>query len=402
MATYHYKARDPQTKLVQGVMNSDSPDTVAARLKQMGYIPITIYSARKEINLAHLFDRFHRVSYSDLNLFTRQLYTLQRAGLPLLSSLSALKDQTVNPTLKQIVEQMTKEIEGGASLSAAMERYPHIFNSLYINMVKTGEMGGRLPEILERLMILGEHDEKIRMRIKTATRYPVIVVVAIMIAFTILITFVVPRFAELYSKFNTPLPLPTRMLIGINYAVVNFWWLILGAIGLLYFMIGKIIQTNQGTWVWDGLKLKIPVFGPLLLKLAMSRFGRTTGMLMRSGVPILQILELVEGSVGNAVIAKTIHNIQLSVNEGKGMLEPMKASGLFPPVVTQMVATGEETGKIDELLVHVSDYYDSEIDYTLNNLIALIEPILILILGISVLFMALGIFLPLWNMIRLF
>jgi MSHA biogenesis protein MshG len=283
-----------------------------------------------------------------------------------------------------------------------MQNYPKVFNALYVSMIKSGEASGRLEEILERLAALGEHEEMIRLRIKSASRYPIIVVVALVTGFLVLTTLVVPRFANLYGQFTTELPLPTQILIKTNFVVRNYWWLLLIMLFIFIFFFRKFINTKNGRYLWDGFKLKVPVFGPLTLKLVMSRFTRVMGTLLHSGVPLLQILDLTHEGVGNVIVAQTVDNIKVSVNEGKGMLVPMKASGMFTPVVIQMVAVGEETGKLEDLLLHISNYYDAQIDYTVNNLLTLIEPILILVLGIAVLFMALGIFLPMWNLMDLF
>ncbi|MDI6606505.1 MAG: type II secretion system F family protein [Candidatus Omnitrophota bacterium] len=401
MANYQYRVRDRFGKAVSGVMGGESQDAVAAKLSSMGYVPISI-EEKKEVAFSSFFDRFSKISFSDLNMFTRQLATLQKAGLPILSSLKALREQAVNKAFREIIGQILRDIEGGSSLSSALSRHPKVFNALYVNMVNSGETGGMLDQVLERLADLGEHDQKIRLRIKTATRYPVIVVVAMIIGFLVLITVVVPRFSKIYGQFTTALPLPTQILLWIQYAVSKFWWLLLLVAAALIFSFNKFINTRQGRFLWDSFKLRVPVFGPLVLKLSMSRFARLTGTLMKSGVPILKILELSSGGAGNVIISRVIDNIRASVNEGKGMTEPMKVSGIFPPVVIQMVSAGEETGKVDELLLHVSDYYDAQAEYTISNLTSLIEPILILVLGSGVLFMAMGIFLPMWNVMNLF
>lgn len=335
-------------------------------------------------------------------MFTRQLHSLQKAGLPILLSLSALRDQTANRLFKDVIGQVIRDVEKGDDLSSAMERHPKIFNAIYVNMIRIGEASGILDEILERLAGLGEHEEKITAQIKTATRYPILVVSAIVIGFLILTAFVIPQFASIFGQFDTALPLPTRTLIGINYAITNYWWLILLMTGALVFGFLRAINTRKGRFLWDGYKLKVPVFGPLIVGICMSRFTRILGLLLRSGVPILKVLELASSGTGNTVISRTIDNIRVSVNEGKGMLEPMRFSGMFPPTVVQMVSVGEDTGKVDELLLHVAGYYDSQVEYTIANLTSMIEPILICVLGCGVLFMALGIFLPMWNMTRLF
>lgn len=402
MNAYQYKARDKTGSLIRGTMGAESENAVAAKLREFGYIPVSIKAAREADFIEKLINRFRRVSFSDVNMFTRQFYALQKAGLPLLSSLNALREQSANMVLKNAIAQIARDIEAGSNLANALAKHPKIFNTLYVNMVKSAEVSGRLDEALERLATLGEHEEKVRLRIKAASRYPLMVVFAIIIGFLVLTTFVMPRFAKVFGQYNAQLPLPTRILLGVNYVVRNFWWLIILAASAAIFAFNKFINTQRGRLWWDGLKLKIPVFGPLILKLTMSRFTRVTGTLLRSGVPVLQILELTASSVGNAVVANTINNIRRSVGEGRGILEPMKVGGMFPPVVIEMVAVGEETGKLDELLLHVSDYYDAQIDYTVSNLVSLIEPFLIFILGLATLLMALGIFLPMWNLMNIF
>jgi len=402
MPNYEYRARDKFGKPTSGILEASSERAAGSKLKQMGYTPISIRSEVEESELLKFFRRFQKVRYTDLNIFTRQFVTLQKAGLPLLNSLTSLKDQTTSSVLKNALEVIIKDIEAGSSLSDALAKHPNVFSELYISMVRAGEISGLLDEVLERLALLGEQEEETKVRIRVATRYPIMVVCALAVGFLVLTTFVIPRFAKVFSQFEVQLPLPTRVLIGLNYAFTNFWILILAGLGLFIFGFYLFIRTSLGRFWLDSLKLKIPVFGPLFTKITMSRFARITGMLIKSGVPILEILDLVAKGVGNVVIARTITSIRSSVNEGEGMSEPMKASAVFPPAVVQMVAAGEATGKIDELLFYVSEYYDSQINYTIKNLTSLIEPILIFILGVAVLFVALGIFLPMWNLIKLF
>ncbi len=400
MPAYQYRARDKFGKPISGVMAAETESALVFKLNQLGYVPIDITATEEKGG--SLFDAWHRVRFSDLNMFTRQFATLQRAGLPVLLSLSALKEQAANTALEGIISGISRDIESGESLTEALGKYPRVFGPLYINMISAGETAGTLSDTLERLAVLGENDEKIRLRVKTATRYPIIVIIALTIGFFILTTFVVPRFAQIYSKFTTQLPLPTRILLWINFAVTKFWWLSILAIAALSFAFNRFINTKPGRAWWDNLKLRVPVFGPLVLKLSMSRFSRITATLLESGVPILRIMDLAAAGSGNTIIARTIESIKASINEGKGIAEPMKVSKMFPAMVVQMVSVGEATGKLDELLLHVSDYYDSQVDYTISNMASLIEPILIVILGSAVLFMALGIFLPMWNLMSLF
>lgn len=402
MPVYQYKASDQNGQTQQGTIEAENENAAAARLQQMGCTPIYLSPVKAEDKAVMPVLQRRGVKFADLNMFTRQLFTLQRAGLPLVRSLNAIIEQAASLGLKKAMTQMVRDIEAGSTFSAALEKHPAVFNPIYVNMVRSGEVSGRLVETLERLAVLGEHDERIRMKIQGALRYPLIVVVGIIVGFLILITMVVPRFAKLYGSFDAELPLPTRMLLGIEYAVSHFWWLLLILTAALVFAARAWVKTPPGRQWWDSVCLKIPIFGPLTLKMILSRFCRMTGTLIESGVPILQILALVAESVDNAVVSRAVAHLKQSVSEGRGMSGPMKQSGLFPPIVVQMVSVGEETGKLDELLVHVSDYYDEQIDYTIANLVSLIEPFLIFVLGGAVLFMALGIFLPMWDMMRLF
>jgi MSHA biogenesis protein MshG len=402
MPNYLYKGRDKFSKPVSGVMFADNENSVAIKLTQLGFTPVSIIQTNQPTKVVKLLGAGSRVKATDLNMFTRQLATLQKAGLPILLSLTALREQTQNKIFKEVIGQLSRDIESGLSLSAALEKYPLIFNALYVNMVASGEASGRLDQVLERLAVLSEYDQTIRLRIKSATRYPMIVVIAMIIGFIILTLLVIPRYAKIYAQYTTALPLPTQILLGINYAFTKFWPLLIVSATAVYFLFKRYVNTKIGRITWDSLKLKVVIFGPLVLKLSIARFTRITGTLMRSGIPILKILDIAVGSTGNQIVSKAIINIRNNVSEGKGMSEPMKISGLFPPIVTQMVAVGEETGKLDELLIHVSNYYDEQVNYTITNLTSLIEPILIFILGLGVLFMALGIFLPMWNLMSIF
>jgi MSHA biogenesis protein MshG len=402
MPNYQYKARDKFSKSFSGIMAAENENAVAVKLNQLGYIPILISETKETSQITKIFEPVIQIKFSDLIMFTRQLATLQKAGLPILLSLSALRQQTQNKIFKEVIAQINRDIESGSSLSKALEKYPRIFNALYINMITSGEASGKLDQVLERLATLSEHDETIRLRIKSATRYPLIVVGAMIIGFVILTTLVVPRYAKVYAQYTTALPLPTQILLGINYVVTKLWWALAIIITAACFLFKYYVNTKTGRMFWDGFKLKVPVFGPLLLKLSISRFTRITGTLMHSGIPILRILDISAGSTGNQVLTKAIMNVKSNVAEGKGMSEPMKLSGFFPPIVMQMVAVGEETGKLEDMLIHVSDYYDEQVDFTISNLTSLIEPILIFVLGLGVLFMALGIFLPMWNLMSIF
>lgn len=399
MTVYRYKARDKFGKLVEGVMEAESESLVAAKLKEINCLPVSVDKSKPGAG-GIFYSWKNRISLSEINIWTRQFAALQKAGIPILSSLQALEREAGNKRLKKITGQVKKEVEAGFSLSEALKKYPSVFGPLYLNMVKTGEVSGRLEEVLNKLAELGEYQEGLRQKVQAAVRYPLMVLGAMVIGFIVLVTFVVPRFSHVYGQFTTALPLPTRVLLGLNFIFLNYWWLlILGAGGTAFFL-KRMITGEKGKLYWDSLKLKMPVFGPLFLKLSLARFAYITAALLSSGIPLQQVLELASESAGNELFSEAITRVKKSLKEGKGLTEPMRESGLFPSVALQMVAAGEKSGKLDELLRLVSDYYQLQVKNMVDNLTSLIEPILIFFLGLGVLFMALGIFLPMWDVIR--
>jgi type II secretory pathway component PulF len=269
-------------------------------------------------------------------------------------------------------------------------------------MIKAAEAGGMMVDILDRLSAIIEQEMDTRSRIKAATRYPLLALFVLCAGFLIVVTFVIPRFSSLYGQFHATLPLPTRILIAINIMMQKYWYLVILAVGGAVSLFLYFINSKFGRPVWDNFRLKVPIFGPLVTMLTMSRFTRITAILMKSGVPILEILDLVSLATGNVVIGRSIGNIKESIRQGRGMFEPMKVSGLFPPIVLQMIYAGEQSGKVDELLLSVADYYDRESGYMIKNLTTYIEPILIFVLALMVLVMALAIFMPMWNLISVF
>jgi len=398
---YRYKARDKFGRSLAGQMTADSDAEVATRLKEKQLTPFFIEPI-EEKTAGDFMARFRRFKLSDVNAFTRELYTLTKAGLTLLSSLEVIGEQDRNPVLKKIVDGLIQNIRGGASISDSLQRYPKIFSALYVNMVRAGEISGRLEQILERLILIGEAEEKLQMRVKSALRYPTLVLSALVIAFVIITNFIIPRFAALFAKGGVALPLPTRILLGIHDAFTRYGWLTAILAVVLGIFLVRFLKTPAGKLLKDRALLRVPVFGPLVLKADMSRFARIMALLIQSGIPALRALEIAEGSADNKVVSEAINKIRVSVTEGTSMTQPMKESGIFPPSVVRMVRVGEETGKIDELLLRVSEYYDMQVEYTVTNLMVLIEPMLIVVLGSMVFVLALGMFLPMWNMISLF
>lgn len=402
MPTFHYRARSQGGELLTGAIETSGPEAAADHLAGLGYVPIAIEEKKEGALSGDLLEAFRRITPQDRIIFSRQLATLINAGIPLTTALDTCASQSENPKIREILIQVRKDIEGGSSFSAALARHPKAFDNLYVGMIRAGEEGGVLDEILERLATLAEHEAETRARVKAAVRYPIIVVVAICIAFAILVTLVIPQFAKLYAGHKVALPFPTRVLIGINYVVQNYWYLILGGLGAAALGLRAFIKTGPGREALDRFKLTMPIFGRLILKVLLSRFARIFATLNRSGLPILQTLEIVGGTIGNVIVTRAVESVRESAREGRGLSGPMKTSGLFPPLVTHMVAVGEDTGNLDEMLTRVSEYYDREVEYAIRNLATMIEPILLLFIGGMVLFLALGIFLPMWDMMSVF
>jgi len=402
MANFKYKARDRFGKPVSGRMSGETKAAIAESLGAAGYVPVSIEESSDVKWLEGVSALFGKITVEDITLFTRQLLTLQQAGVALLTSLSTLEKQATNARFKTVIRDLALSVEQGSSLSGALAKYPSIFSELYMNMVKAGEASGTMEEMLLRLAEFEEKEIDTQAKIKSATRYPMIVLIALFAAFLIMVNVVIPKFAGIYGTFNAKLPLPTRLLIGLSYLMRHYWFLfIAGAAGVVYAFL-RYINTKFGRLQWDTFKLRVPVFGPLTSMLIMSRFARTLAVLLKSGLPVLEVLDMVSRTAGNAKVAIAVDALASSVKEGKGLSAPMAAGGLFPPLVVQMVAIGEETGKIDELLMKVSEYYDQRSDYMMENLSAMIEPVFVLGLGGMVLTMALAIFLPMWNLIGLF
>jgi len=399
MPNFKYKIRDKFGKLVTGTTTAENESAAVGALKEMGYIPISVTEI-KSLAPQSVLTRFNRVHPSELLAFTRQFHSMEKSGIPILSSLEALAQETKNKYFSFVISEMARDVREGSSFSATLEKHKDIFDPVYTGMVKAAESAGKLDEIFGRLNELVEHEIAINAQIKSVTRYPKIVLGSLLIGFLILVTFVVPRFATIYGQFNAPLPLPTRILIGTYEAIKNYWYIFLLAGSGLVYAFMHYINSVSGRKKWDMFKIKVPVFGKIILMLIMARFARVTALLIKSGVPILELLELSAVTVGNVVIAKAIMDIKDSVNQGKGLSAPMRASNLFPATIIQMVTVGEQSGRVDELLMSVADYYESESNYTIKNLITYIEPTLLFILAIMVLIMALGIYMPMWNLMK--
>jgi type II secretory pathway component PulF len=387
-----------------GAIEAPTIEMAGNHLYQTGYFPISIEeeTASISLNLSDFWKRFQKVKLEELIVFSQQLSTLYKAGLPLLSGLKGLRDQTSNQRFKEIIEEIGLQVEGGNTLFGSMSRHPDVFSVIYVNMIRAGETSGRLGESLDRFATLADRELRTRQRVKETTRYPKIVIFSVIIAFVVLLAFVIPRFAQIFAQFKTPLPLPTKIMIWINNLFQNYWYLVLSAIVLIPILLKRYIRTEKGRVFWDSLKTRIPGFGRLFLIGGLSRFAHTFVMLNKSGIPILQTLEITSSTVNNVILSQSIEEINRKVREGRSLADAMKESGKFTPLVIQMVAVGESTGTLDEMLVRITEYYDIELENSIKKMTTYIEPALTLFMGVVVLFLALAVFLPWWNMASLF
>jgi len=404
MPLFEYKARDRKGELVAGSMDAPNADAVGSELDRMGHFPVTIESAEEEKETGEKVDpleRFQKVSNKDLVLFTRQMSTLFNAGIPVLGILVALQEQIESPKFKRVVKRVQVDIEGGLSLSEAMGKHPDVFDELYVSMIAAGEAGGVMDSLLKRLASMMERQIENDAKVKAAMSYPKMVISAMVVAITILMWKVVPIFVNMFAKAKIELPLATKILIASNKAFFDYWYLLLGGVILAVFAFKKYTSTEKGRYQWDTFMLKAPIMGPIILRSSMAKFARVFSTLQAGGVSILEILDVSSRVVDNVVIAGIIRGLRDSVQEGSGLAAPLKQSGLIPPLVIQMIAAGEESGALDEMLEKVADYYDEEVDHAVKNLSSMIEPILLLFMAALVLFLALAIFMPMWDMSKM-
>ncbi len=401
--TYAYKVRDKEGKVVAGTLEADSQALVANRLRQMGYVPITIdrqdgAGLKTEVKIPGFGGK---VKLTDVAVFSRQFATMINAGLSLIRALHILEEQSENKKLAETVKTVRLDVEKGASLSQAMGRHPKVFNRLFVAMVKSGEIGGVLDMVLVQLADIIEKQVELKRKIKSAMTYPVAVFGLVLLIVTAMLLFVVPTFQVLYEDLGGQLPLPTRLLIGISTILKKFTPFIVVFDVLAVVAFRKWIQSDKGRAKWDRVKLKVPVFGKLVHKTAITRFARTLAVLMRSGVPILEALEITSETVNNTVVAAAVKDVQTAVKQGESIAGPLSRHTIFPPMVVQMLAVGEETGNVDEMLEKVADFYDAEIEAIVDALTSLLEPLLIVVMGGAVGGMVVALYMPMFQIINL-
>jgi len=407
MPFFAYKGRDGRGALMQGVLEGADSAAVADQLFGAGVTPVEITPTRKSAASAkggaeargwraRLFDK--KVTSLDVQLFSRQLYTLLKSGVPIMRGLAGLQESAINKSFSRVIKDLRESLDAGRELSIAMARHPLVFTPFYLSMVKVGEMTGRLEEVFLRLFDHLEFDRDMRERVKTALRYPSFVVIAMVLAMVVVNVWVIPQFAKVFSTFGAELPLMTRILLGTSRFTVAWWPALAAAAGIAFFGFRAWARTASGRLTWDRIKLRLPVAGKIILKATMARFARSFALSLRSGVPIVQALTVVSQTADNAYLSLRIEGMRDSVERGESILRSANAAGVFTPMVLQMIAVGEESGSLDDLMDEIAQMYEREVDYELKTLSSQIEPILIVFLGAMVLVLALGIFLPIWDL----
>jgi MSHA biogenesis protein MshG len=402
MPFYAYKARDARGEMMQGVLESPDVDAVASQLFNSGITPIEITATRKPSGAGgeewwkKLLEE--KVRSIDVQLFSRQLHTLLKSGVPIMRGLAGLEESATNKSFAKVLRDLRESLDAGRELSAALRRHPDIFNSFYVNMVRVGETTGRLDEVLLRLFDHLEFEREMRARVKSALRYPTFVVVAITGAIAVINWFVIPAFAKVYAGFNAKLPWMTELLMATSKFSVDYWYVIVGGVVGAVAAFKFYLSTEKGRFRWDKLKLRFPIMGKIIVRATLARFARSFSLSSKSGVPIVQGLNVVAQTVDNVYIASRIEQMRDGVERGESILRTAVTTGVFTPIVLQMIAVGEETGALDDLMDEIAQMYEREVDYELKTLSSQIEPILITVLGVLVLILALGVFLPIWDL----
>ncbi|MGI8905068.1 MAG: type II secretion system F family protein [Candidatus Sumerlaeaceae bacterium] len=403
MAEYSYKALDKGGKEVKGAIEASSEEVIIEKLRNMGYYPLEVVLHKTKATQVDILAMpglrviFHRVKTKHVMTFTRQFATLIDAGLPILRSLAILQEQVESSIFKEKINRIAKDIESGTTLSDALSRHPKVFDNLYVNMVRAGEIGGVLEAVLNKIAEFLEKRQAIIGKIRSAMMYPVVVVFLAGVIVAFILVFIVPKFKDIYDQLGAELPGPTQLLVeGGNILAHDTHWVILGIIGLV-FVFKKVNATKEGRYRIDVMKLKMPVFGQLFRKAGIVRFAGTLATLITSGVPILQALDICRETSGNEVITRALNDVYDSVKDGETIHEPLSKCKVFPPLVVHMVAVGEETGAIDQMLTKVAEAYEREVDDTVNALTSILEPVLIVFLGVIVGAIVIALYLPLFN-----
>ena len=403
MPVYEYRGLSAEGKKIKGIIDAPSPRVARAKLRGMEIFPVDLREELQKPKIAEepLTRLFQRVRPQDISLITRQMGTLLEAGSPLLSSLDAIIEQTDNHALKKIIAQVREEVREGKSFADALEKHRKVFSELYVNMIRAAEESGALEKVMLRLADFTENQVRLRNRIRAALAYPIFMTIIGAAVMAFLLTFVIPTVTQVFQEMGRTLPLPTRILMVTCNLFKGYWWGIL--IGIIFLVWGfrRYLRTPKGGMHWDRIKLRIPLFGGIILRGAVARFSRTLGTLLQGGLPILNSLEIVKTVVNNQVLSKAIEQTKFEVREGGSISAPLKRSGLFPSIVTHMIATGESSGDLEGMLIKVADAYEAEVETKVSALTSILEPVIILAMGLVVGFIVISILLPIFEMNQL-
>ncbi len=399
MALFEYKARGPHGDAIHGNMEAAHAEGVAARLIEGGLTPVDITAARESRSLSNDLNSYfpQPVQLTDLIQFSRQMYSLTRSGVPILSALAGLTSTTTNRTLATTLADIRQMLEAGHDLASALNQHPKVFSPFYIAMIRVGETSGKLQDIFQQLAYYLEREKSTREQIKKALRYPAFVLVVLALAMVLINIIVIPAFSDFFKSFNATLPLPTRILMGISDFMLNYWPWLLGAIGAVIFGAIHYVRTEEGRYRWDKLKLRLPLAGPVIYRASLARFTRLFAMAQRAGVPLITSLTVVARALDNRYVEERVLTLRSGIERGESIARTAASAGIFDSLSLQMLAVGEEAGTLDELLNEVAVYYDQEVEYSINKLSSAIEPILTFVVAGMVLMLAMGIFLPLWD-----
>ncbi len=400
MPTFTYKARDNTGQVFSGTLEGESREMVIDRLREMKYFIISVDKKSGGL-LSTEITLFQTIKIRDLAIFFRQFATMVTAGLTLVNCLEILSKQTENKLLSKKIDDIKKNVEQGATLTDAFANHPETFSKLYINMIKAGEIGGVLDDILNRMATLMEKEYELRQKIKSAMTYPGFIMGAAVVMGIFMLTFILPQFVGVFQQFGGQLPFLTKMLVGFTVLFNTYWYIFFAVTALIIFLFISYNRTKRGHRNIDRIKLKIPVFGNLLLKTAINRFTRILGTLIQSGVPIIQSLKVSADSIGNDIIAEAVIQSADRIKEGQSISAPLEESGVFPPMVTQMIMVGEESGELETMLLNVSQFYDQEVQRAVEQLTSVIEPIMMAVVALGVGVLVIAMYLPIFSMVEL-
>ena len=401
MATFAYKVRDRSGKIFTGNMEGENRSSVVSRLREMNYFITSVNEKKKNILFSKQINLFQSIKLRDLTLFYRQFATMVNAGLTLVNSLDILTEQVENKALSNNIKAVKSDVEAGSTLADALAKFPQVFSELYISMVRAGEIGGVLDDILLKIADLMEKDYALRQKIKSAMSYPSFVAGAAVLMSIFMLTFILPQFVGVFAQFGGELPALTQFFVTLTYLFNKYWYIFFAVFVALITAFLAYIKTPNGKLNFDKFKLNAPIFGEINRKGAIARFTRILGTLIKSGVPILEALSVSSNAIGNLVISAAVIGAKTKIKEGQSISGPLAASGVFPPMVTQMIMVGEESGELEEMLVNVAKFYDQEVDRTVDNLTSIIEPLMMVFIGLTIGTMIIAMYLPIFNMVNL-